>query len=160
MKKVVFLLVFGILLLGCTMPGTQQPSGTWVPGGGEPARGGSGGQVISVGDTTGGSTPSTGGSGGGIISLDQPEPGEGDVVVRIRNSRFEPQTVTVKQGKTVFWYNDDVMPHSVRMIGVFDSPPVTKDGGAYWHTFTEYPGTYAYACGIHGTASGTVVVVR
>lgn len=139
MNRIFALLVFGILLLGCAQQET---------GGGQPATG------------SGGQETARGGSGGAIVGIEQPEPGSGDVVVYIRNFQFEPRDVTIRQGKTVFWYNEDTTPHSVRMVGVFDSPPVAKDGGPYWHTFTEYPGTYEYSCGIHGTEAGTVTVVR
>ncbi len=94
------------------------------------------------------------------MTIEQPEPGAGDAVVYMRNNRFEPEVVTVKQGNAVFWYNEDETPHNVRMIGVIDSPYLVKDGGPYWHTFEEYPGEYEYYCEIHQSMRGRVIVTR
>lgn len=164
MRRILALMVLGILLLGCAQQGGGSGTGTTGGSSGGNTAGGSGGQIVSVGGTTGGgsgsSGGSSGGSGGGIVTIEQPEPGPEDVVVRIRDFRFEPRDVTVKQGHTVFWYNDDETPHAVRSIGLFDSPYISRDGGPYWHTFTEDPGRYEYSCGIHGTMAGTVTVVR
>lgn len=162
MKRILALMVLGILLLGCAQEGGTAGgtagSATTTP------TGGSGGQIVSVGGTTGGgsapATATSGGSSGGIVTIEQPEPGPEDVVVYIRNFQFVPRDITVKQGRTVFWYNEDDTPHSVRSIGVFDSPYIAKDGGPYWHTFSEDPGRYEYSCGIHGTPAGTITVVR
>lgn|GEM_PF-2056872 len=159
MKIAIFcLFAAAILLFGCAQQGGAET------GSGKPAAGGSGGQIVGVGGTAGTGSgqqeTARGGSGGAIVGIEQPEPGPGDVVVRIKDFRFEPRDVAVKQGKTVFWYNEDTTPHTVRMIGVFDSPYIAKDGGPYWHTFTEGPGVYEYSCGIHGTMAGSITVVR
>lgn len=177
MKQIFVLLALGILLFGCaqgTQPGAGGGAASSAPGtGGQPATGGSGGQVVGVGETTDGTGGSggtgagetgsgetgTGGSGGGIIGV-EPTTSEGDVTVYIRDFQFVPETVTVKQGSTVFWVNEDNVPHAVRMIGVIDSPYISKDGGPFWHTFTEAPGTYEYSCSIHLTMHGTVIVTR
>ena len=82
------------------------------------------------------------------------------MTVHIRNFAFEPHDVTIRQGHTVFWINEDTTPHTVRIIGVMDSPYISKDGGPFWHTFTEDPGTYDYTCAIHGTMAGTITIVR
>ena len=169
MNKIFILLIVGILLLGCT----QQGGGTTGGSSGGNTAGGNGGQVVGVGGTTGGSSGSSGGgssgsSGGGsgsaspsgIVTIEQPEPGPEDVVVYIRNFQFEPRDVTIRQGRTIFWYNEDTTPHTVRSIGLFDSPYISKDGGPFWHTFTEDPGRYEYSCAIHGTMAGTITVVR
>lgn len=158
MNKIFLLLIIGMLLLGCAQQGEASGTGSTGASSAGSSRGGSGGQVVNVGGTTGGG--SSGGSGGGIVAIEQPEPGPGDVIVYIRNFQFQPRDVTIKQGHTVFWYNEDTTPHSVRMVGVFDSPYIAKDGGPYWHTFTEDPGRYEYSCGIHGTMAGTITVVR
>lgn len=170
MNKIIALLVFGILLFGCTQQGAQGGTGSGAAGGATP--GGSGGQVVSVGGTTGGSSGSTGGSSGGgstggtggsggaVVGVETPTAGPEDVVVHIRNFAFEPRDVTIKQGHTVFWINEDTTPHTVRSIGLFDSPYISKDGGPFWHTFTEDPGRYEYSCAIHGTMAGTITVVR
>ncbi|MFA5412685.1 MAG: plastocyanin/azurin family copper-binding protein [Candidatus Micrarchaeia archaeon] len=176
MKILIALLALGILLFGCAQqPETAAPGtggATGGSGGAGGSTGGSGGQVVDVGETTGGtgggSTGSgetgggetgTGGSGGGIIGVETPA-SEGDVTVYIRDFQFVPETVTVKQGSTVFWVNEDNVPHAVRMIGVIDSPYLAKDGAPFWHTFTERPGTYEYSCSIHLSMHGTVIVTE
>ncbi|MEW5996563.1 MAG: plastocyanin/azurin family copper-binding protein [Candidatus Micrarchaeota archaeon] len=175
MNRIFSLLVFGILLLGCA----QQETGNWEQetGNGQPATGngeqetGTGGQVVGVGETTGtgngeqgtgngGQETARGGTGGAVVGIEQPTPGEGDVTVYIRNFEFVPAEVTVRQGNAVFWVNEDGVPHTVRMIGVIDSPYIAKGGGPYWHTFTEDPGTYEYSCAPHPYMHGTVIVVR
>lgn len=174
MNKIFILLLIGILLLGCAQQGGAA-GGTGTTGGtsGGTTSGGSGGQVVGVGGTTGGSGgtggssggsssggSTAGGSGGAVVGVETPTPGPEDVTVHIRNFAFEPHDVTIKQGHTVFWINEDTTPHTVRSIGLFDSPYISKDGGPFWHTFTEDPGTYEYSCAIHGTMAGTVTIVR
>ena len=171
MNKIFILLAIGILLFGCTQQGGTSGTGTTGGSSGGNTAGGSGGQIVDVGGTTGASgstsgssggssTGGTGGSGGAIVGVDAPTPGPEDVTVHIRNFQFEPRDVTIKQGHTVFWINEDTTPHTVRIIGVMDSPYISKDGGPFWHTFTEDPGTYDYTCAIHGTMAGTITVVR
>ena len=175
MNKIFILLLVGILLLGCAQQGGTPGTGTTGSSGGTTA-GGNGGQVVGVGGTIGGSSGGssgssngssgggssggTGGSGGAVVGVETPTPGAEDVTVHIRNFAFEPHDVTIKQGHTVFWINEDTTPHTVRIIGVMDSPYISKDGGPFWHTFTEEPGRYDYTCAIHGTMAGTVTVVR
>ncbi|MDD5096645.1 MAG: cupredoxin domain-containing protein [Candidatus ainarchaeum sp.] len=165
MKWIMALLVAGILLLGCAQTGGVAQETGGGTGSGQPATGGSGGQVIGVGETTGGTGGSgeaaagTGG-GGAIIGVEAPTASEGDVTVYIRNFEFVPETVTVRQGQTVYWVNEDNIPHTVRMIGVIDSPYIAKDGEPFWHTFVEAPGTYEYTDGIQASMHGTVIVTR
>ncbi len=78
------------------------------------------------------------------------------VVVHIRNFAFDPAQVTVKQGQSVEWINDDTVTHSIKAAG-FQSPDI-PNGGTYTHTFSEAPGDYAYNCGIHPSMHGTVTV--
>ncbi|MDD2655849.1 MAG: cupredoxin domain-containing protein [Candidatus ainarchaeum sp.] len=166
MKWIMALLVAGILLLGCAQTGGVAQETGGGTGSGQPATGGSGGQVIGVGETTGGTGGSgeaaagTGGGGGAIIGVEAPTASEGDVTVYIRNFEFVPETVTVRQGQTVYWVNEDNIPHTVRMIGVIDSPYIAKDGEPFWHTFVEAPGTYEYTDGIQASMHGTVIVTR
>ena len=174
MNKIILFLVLGILLLGCAQQGGTSGTGTTGGTGGSTGTGGNGGQIVGVGGTTGGSSggtggsssgsssgsSATGGSGGVVLGIDQPTPGPDDVTVHISNFAFVPHDVTIKQGHTVFWINEDTTPHTVRIIGVMDSPYISKDGGPFWHTFNEEPGTYNYTCAIHGTMAGTITIVR
>jgi plastocyanin len=98
--------------------------------------------------------------------------------------RYQPATVTIRQGDTVTWrytgeeYTHDDVYHTVssKSSESFDSDPDHKCGGSgyvdhacfgpdadhddrtYSHTFST-PGTFAYNCHVHGDAMrGTVVV--
>ena len=90
---------------------------------------------------------------------------EGDAAsVRIADSEFRPQQITVKAGATVTWKNDGKMAHTVTADdGSFESPTLGA-GKTFSRRFTK-PGTYRYHCAFHGGKggegmSGTVVVTR
>lgn len=70
---------------------------------------------------------------------------------------FVPDTLTVKLGKTVVWFNSDLAAHTITSTtGVFDSKNL--DGRAtYEFTFTQ-PGSYEYFCQYHPWMKGKIVV--
>lgn len=98
---------------------------------------------------TGGSGGAGGSGGSGAAAK---------VVIHIKNFAFDPAQASVKQGDTVEWVNDDSVPHSIKAAG-FTSPSI-PNGGTYTHTFTEAPGDYSYACGIHPSMTGVVTVTK
>jgi plastocyanin len=72
-------------------------------------------------------------------------------VVHIRGMRFEPRHVTVKQGQTVAWVNDDNLVHTVTSgsgtlpsHAPLSSPFLTR-GQTFRHAF-DAAGTYEYLC--------------
>ena len=78
--------------------------------------------------------------------------------VTIANFAFAPATVTVKAGGTVTWTNTDSATHTVKWSdGAAGSGPLTSGGASYTRTFAT-PGTFAYACGIHPSMKGAIVV--
>ena len=77
------------------------------------------------------------------------------VEVVIRNFKFNPPQTTVPIGSTVAWRNTDGSSHIVT-AGTFDSGRLTT-GRAYAAVFPK-PGRYPYACSIHPTMQGQVVV--
>ncbi|MGZ4682743.1 MAG: cupredoxin domain-containing protein [Acidimicrobiales bacterium] len=92
-------------------------------------------------------------------------PQSGAVAVQALDNRFEARTITITAGSTVTWTNDgsnthDVVPVEGTDFGV--KPDGFKPDATYAATFAT-PGTYAYYCSLHGTATrgmtGTVVVV-
>ena len=84
----------------------------------------------------------------------QPETRE----VTIASFVFSPASITVKAGTTVKWTNKDSAPHSiVSSDGQFAASAVLSNGGSYQLKFDK-PGTYAYACGLHPSMSGTIIV--
>lgn len=78
--------------------------------------------------------------------------------VTIASFAFSPASVTVKAGTTVKWTNKDGAPHSiVSSDGQFTASSVLTNGGSYQLKFDK-PGTYTYACGLHPSMSGTIIV--
>jgi plastocyanin len=72
--------------------------------------------------------------------------------------RFEPAAITVVDGTTVTWTNNDNFTHNVRLSDdggeVLDLPP----GESASFTFTG-PGEHRYDCSFHPTDMTGVVVV-
>jgi plastocyanin len=75
--------------------------------------------------------------------------------VSIKNFAFNPNTLTVNKGDTVFWTNNDPMPHQVVADGI--KGPVMSNGQSYSFTF-DTVGTVNYHCNIHPGMLGTVIV--
>lgn len=71
-------------------------------------------------------------------------------------SSFAPASLTVAVGTTVTWGNNDLNQHTTTSsTNVWNA---SLDGGAtYAYRFTA-AGTYEYACTIHTTMRGTVIV--
>lgn len=72
--------------------------------------------------------------------------------------RFEPAAITVVDGTTVTWTNNDNFTHNVRLLDdggeVLDLPP----GESVSFTFTG-PGEHRYDCSFHPNDMTGVVVV-
>ncbi len=78
--------------------------------------------------------------------------------VTIAGFAFDPAILKVKVGSTVTWSNADSAAHTVVWDdGTPGSDRLATGGAAYRRTF-DTPGTFAYACGIHPSMKGTVVV--
>jgi plastocyanin len=80
-----------------------------------------------------------------------------DSTVTMSGFAFDPATVTVEVGDSVTWQNQDDVGHTATGAGgAFDTGTVAG-GGSASVTF-DAAGTFAYACTIHPTMQGTVVV--
>jgi plastocyanin len=75
--------------------------------------------------------------------------------VTIADFTFAPQTLTVSAGTTVTWTNADGVGHSI--LGDSFTSATLDDGSTFSYTF-DTPGEYTYACGLHPTMTGTIVV--
>lgn len=76
--------------------------------------------------------------------------------VRMAGSRFEPATLTVVQGATVRWFNDDALPHTVTASdGSWDSGNLAP--GTTFERGFVLPGAYPYLCRYHPGMTGTIV---
>ena len=84
------------------------------------------------------------------------EPVEGTVFVSIRDTLFQPQTVTVVPGGSVRWTNDGAILHSVVSdSGLFQSQLLSP---TYWFDVRfDSLGTFPYRCSLH-QETGTVNV--
>jgi plastocyanin len=86
---------------------------------------------------------------GGVLAADQ--------AVTIEGFAFRPATVTVQVGDSVVWRNQDSTAHTATAgDGSFNTESLGS-GESSTITFVT-AGTYAYACAIHPTMTGTVVV--
>lgn len=83
-------------------------------------------------------------------------PTTGDV--NMAGSAFTPAIITIAQGGTVTWRNNDDRPHTVTATaGQFDSGTLSV-GQTYQRAFPT-AGTFSYLCVFHSNMTGTVVVV-
>jgi len=81
----------------------------------------------------------------------------GSYTISIQNFAFNPGTLTVPNGTTVTWINNDNVDHTVTTEGgLFNSGPL-NNGQNFTYTFTT-PGTYNYSCSIHPYMKGIIIV--
>ena len=83
------------------------------------------------------------------------------VTVAIRSFKFAPVTVTVNQGDTVEWKNDDIVPHTATADGSPEKPTFdsgTIKTGATWRYVAPEKGTYNYICTLHPNMKGELIV--
>ena len=78
--------------------------------------------------------------------------------ILIKNFAFDPASITVKVGSTVRWVNQDSVPHRIVFADGADSTVLA--GMQSWSRKFDQAGTYDYACTIHPTMLGTVIVER
>ena len=77
--------------------------------------------------------------------------------VTIKDFKFAPASITVHEGDTITWTNQDIAPHTATASdGSFDTGNISK-GGSGSATFSK-AGTIPYICSIHPNMKGTVVV--
>ena len=84
---------------------------------------------------------------------------EGTAAIAIQSFTFSAQTLTVKQGTTVMWTNNDHTNHTVTgdTSAEFKSAAIPASH-SFAFTFTEV-GTFPYHCAIHPGMTGVVVVM-
>lgn len=85
-----------------------------------------------------------------------------EVKIEMRNLRFIPEMVTIKQGTTATWVNEDSVIHTVTSgerdneSGIFDSGNI-RGGESFSYTFND-KGTFDYFCRPHLGMKGTIEV--
>lgn len=92
-----------------------------------------------------------------LVMMGSPAWGE-TYKVSMKNRSFTPDTLTIKPGETVEWFNDDQDIHLVVSGKDLQDPSLGKplDSGTmlpgqyFIYSFTK-PGRYPYMCVIHGS---------
>jgi plastocyanin len=99
-----------------------------------------------------------------LVLLVQLAPASGEMVaqevqtVRITSSAFDPATVTVTQGTTIEWENQDTVTHTVTsQAELWDSGDIAP-GATYTRTF-DTVGMFSYFCMYDPGMTGTVRVM-
>jgi plastocyanin len=71
--------------------------------------------------------------------------------------KFEPASLTVKQGDKVVWVNRDFFPHTATALDrSFDSGDIETNAG--WTYVADKTGTFSYVCTLHPTMRATLTV--
>ena len=81
----------------------------------------------------------------------------GSSAIEIKNTAYNPATVTAKVGGKVTWTNNDSVAHTVTLDDNSADSGNLAAGSTFDHTFAT-AGTFAYHCKIHSSMHGTVTV--
>lgn len=83
----------------------------------------------------------------------------GEVEVAMVDFKFEPRDVTVEQGETITWTNEDTAQHNaVASEGDGPESELFNQGESYSWTADAEPGEIPYVCTIHPGMEGTITV--
>ena len=104
-----------------------------------------------------GGDDSGGGGGGGATTASCPS---GDVVVKMANIKFDPESTEVGVGQEVCWTNDDSVDHDVVAKSGADFKSELYGKGETFTATVDKPGTVQYECTIHPGMTGTLEVTR
>jgi plastocyanin len=78
-------------------------------------------------------------------------------VVLMKDIGFQPAELTVSQGDTIVWKNEDFVPHTATARdGSWDSKTINADSS--WQYVANKAGRYSYYCVFHPTMKGTIEV--
>lgn len=80
-----------------------------------------------------------------------------DVTVKIDNFTFAPADLTVAQGTTVTFTNNDDIPHTIVILAAKVRSKPLDTGESYSFTFAV-AGSFEYFCGLHPHMKGMVIV--
>ena len=97
------------------------------------------------------------GSPGSTAATSQPRPLEPDEVA-MRNLSFTPARLTVQEGETVTWVNDESIQHTVVAREGADFESGLLDQGDTFEFEADDAGTVRYVCTLHPGMRGTIVV--
>lgn len=77
--------------------------------------------------------------------------------VTIDNLAFNPNTLTISNGTTITWKNNENVGHNVVADNGLFSSGILSKGQNFSYTFTS-SGTYNYSCSIHPSMRGKIIV--
>ncbi len=80
-----------------------------------------------------------------------------EVAISIANFAFMPMELTIRQGQTVRWTNDDGAPHGLAFKDGAPGESVLLPGQSFSRRFDK-PGSYDYVCSIHPYMTARIVV--
>jgi plastocyanin len=80
--------------------------------------------------------------------------------VEIRGMEFHPAVLTVAAGDTVVWVNRDIVPHTATATGrpKWDTGQLTQ--GQTGRYIARARGTARYACTLHPTMHGKLIITN
>jgi plastocyanin len=97
----------------------------------------------------------SGGSSGGGGLYGAPAASGEEIVIKMKDTAFSPQTVKAKVGQTIEWVNEDTIDHNV--VGGDLKSDTFGEGGTYSYTLKE-AGSISYECTLHPGMTGTIDV--
>jgi plastocyanin len=75
-----------------------------------------------------------------------------------KSLKYSPTVIEISAGTTVTWTNDDVFPHTVKLLDGSGTDKPVATGASTSITFA-HAGTILYLCSIHPQMHGKIVVV-
>lgn len=82
---------------------------------------------------------------------------QGGAKVSIVNFAFAPAEITIDQGESVTWVNDDGAPHGLKFHDGAKGTDLLLPGASFTRRF-DRPATYDYDCAVHPYMTGRVIV--
>jgi plastocyanin len=82
---------------------------------------------------------------------------ENGAKISIVNFAFAPAEITIDQGESVTWVNDDGAPHGLKFHDGAKGTDLLLPGANFTRRF-DRPATYDYDCAVHPYMTGRVVV--
>ncbi len=80
------------------------------------------------------------------------------VTIFITNGVYSPNPLTVKVGQQVNWKNNDTIPHTATLTGVFDTGSIAPTSAADVPVAMNTAGTFTFHCSLHAGETGTIIV--
>jgi plastocyanin len=80
--------------------------------------------------------------------------------IEIKDFAFNPQTITVKSGERITWFNRDEEPHTIVSVEKQFKKSSPLDTDQEFTVTAGAPGTYSYFCSVHPKMTGTIIVEK